>query len=258
MHKPKAVASAFTQHPAHCGAKPEKQGAPADPVVVQTSGPGASGQFIVPGHRLVVPSHVTSHWHELVQFTVPHADAAPAEPWHVTSQRSLPQLTVPHAALPPEQVSRQRPELHVRVPHAPVPEQVAVQSPELHEMLPHASAPVQVAVQSPELHEMLPHALAPAQSTLQSAFPQVMPRHASGVGQSMLHESAFVQVIVPHAPATGQVMLQFQPAGQVMLPPPVPWIVQVVVWKSHWSWQIAGHTAASAGRASAGSVPTTQ
>ena len=149
-------------------------------------------------------------------------------------------MRLPHTATPapPLQVSLQLPAPHVKFPQASLPEQAAVQSPLVQLMLPHALTPVQVTSQFFVMHEM--------------------PRHASALAQSILQEAALPQLIPPHAPALPQVMLHFHAVGQVMLPLPVPVIVQVVVLKSQPPLQIAGQTAASSSRASGGSVPVMQ
>jgi hypothetical protein len=173
----------------------------------------------------VVPSHATSHLHEVPQLTVPHAGSRPA---HVALHAPVPQFSVPHAALPPEQF--------------------AVQSPVVQLMVPHAPLPAQVALQSPVVQLMLPHAFVPVQLTLQSLVVHWIALHASVTLHVTSHDAAVVQVIVPHAPAVGHSILQFQPAGQLMLPLPAPTIMHVLVEKSQLPLQIAGHTAASSGR----------
>ena len=171
-------------------------------------------------------------------MTVLHAGSAPL---HVASHRPVPQLSVPHAALPPAQSALQSPVVQLIEPHAP--------------------APMQVASQSPLVQVMLPHACAPVHSTWQSFVLHVMPRQAEPAEQVTSHDAAFAQLIVPHAPDVPHSMLQFQPLGHVMLPLPVPTIVQLDVVKLHVPAQISGHTAASSGRDGAsmsGFCPITQ
>jgi hypothetical protein len=177
------------------------------------------------GHAFVVPLHDTSHLQEPAQLTVPHAGSRPVQ---FALHAPVPQLSVPHAALPPEQF--------------------AMQSPVVQLMLPHAALPAQVALQSPVVQLMLPHALSPVQLTLQSLVVQVIAAHASVTLHVMSHDADVAQLIEPHAPAVVHSILQFQPEGQLMLPLPVPTIMQVLVEKSHMPLQIAGHTAASSGR----------
>ena len=168
----------------------------------------------------------------------------------VAVQGPVPQLSVPQAALPPEQISVHAPVVHVMLPHAALPAQVAVQSPLVQPIVPHAALPPppeQFAVQSPLVQLMLPQACWPVQLTLQSFVLHVMPRHALLAVQSISHEAALVQLISPHAPLVPHVMVQFQPVGQVMLPLPVPTIVHDVVAKSQLPPQMSGHTAASSG-----------
>ena len=172
----------------------------------------------------MVPLHATSHLHDVPQLTVPHAGSTPV---HVALLAPVPQFTVPHAALPPEQFAVQSPVVQLMLPHAPLPAQVATQSPVVQLMLPHAFVPVQLTLQSLVVHWIALHALATLHVTS--------------------HDAAVVQVTVPHAPAVVHSILQFQPEGQLMLPLPVPTIMQVLVEKSQLPLQIAGHTAASSG-----------
>jgi hypothetical protein len=173
-------------------------------------------------------------------------------------------LSVPQAALPPEQVWTHAPVVHVTLPHAALPTQVAVQSPVVQLILPHAAPPLppeQFAVQSPLVQPMLPHACWPMQSTAQFFVLQVMPRHALSAVQSISHDAALVQLIVPHAPGVGHMMLQFQPMGQVILPLPVPMIVHDIVAKLQLPPQMSGQIAASSGLGGAstsGRSPITQ
>lgn len=211
----------------------------------------------------VVPSQETSHLHEFAQLTEPQDESEPdPEPTQVAEHSPRPQLSVPQAALPPEQSVRQRPVVQLMPPHALLPVHVASQLPLVHEIVPHAALPPppeQSAVQSPLVQPMLPHAFCPTHSTVQSLVWQVMPRQALSAVQWMSHDCACVQLIVPHAPVEPQLMMQFQPGGHARLPLPVPVIVHVVVWKSHVPPQIAGHTAASRGGASSsGFLPITQ
>lgn len=263
----------------HCCANEDEQRDPTLPSIVQDLFAGADGQVIWAGHKSVVPLQLTSHLHELPHATLPQAGPSPMQP---TWQAPPPHVIAPQAALPPPQVALQVPivphvmslqallpvQLAVQVPSpqislpqtwAPLPpEQVSVHVPVVHEMLPHAALPVQVASQVPVVHEMLPHAALPVQVSLQSLVPHVMFWHALDV-HAISHDAALLQLIAPHAPAVGHVMLQCQPGGHVMLPLPVPVIVQVDVPKSHMPPQTAGHTAASGGRASSsGLMPITQ
>jgi hypothetical protein len=253
------------------------------PLRLQYLAPGVA-QLIDVGH-VFVASQPTSQPHEVSQFTVPHAGSRPV---HVALQLAVLQVIWPHAALPPLQVSSQLDALspvHVIEPHAAEPAQVRLQSPTcvdacpqirlpqtcwppppeqscvhlpvVQVRLPQASDPEHVVVQSPVVQLVLPHALTPVQSMAQSFVPHVIPRHALSAVQWIAHDALFVQVIVPHAPFVGQEMSHVKPVGHVMLPLPVPVIGHARVIRLH-DGQIDGHVSASAGRASAGRLPTMQ
>jgi hypothetical protein len=196
----------------------------------------------------------------------------------------VPQLSAPHAALPPLQSSVHVAAVQFIVPHAPAPEHVrvhvptptkphvsaphaalpfmpvhvSVQLPVVQESDPHALTPVHAAVQLWVVHVMLPHALSPVHVISHGLPEHWMPRHALFDVQLMPHFCALEQLIVPHEPGAAHVMSQSQPAGQVMLPLPVPVIEQCIVWKSQVPPQIAGQTGGASGPASIGRVPTMQ
>lgn len=263
----------------HWAAKLDKQRSPTLPVVVQDFCIGAFGHDMVVGHEFVTLSHVTSHRHEPLQLTLPHAELTPKQ---LARQRPVPQLIAPHAPVPPLHVSVHVPPAHVicwpqaaapshvraqlpvpqlSAPHTcmpPPPLQSSVQLPVLQLSEPHALTPVQVAVQGSDEQLMLPQALLPVHSSVQ-AFPvQLMPRHALSDVQWTSHFWELEQLTVPHAPDAPQLTEQSQPAGHVMLPLPVPVIEQCIVWKLHVPPQIAGHTGGESGAASIGRVPTMQ
>ena len=233
--------------------------------------------IIVAGQGLAASPQETSHRHEFVQVTAPHAEPSSPPPWHVTSQRPWPQPIVPHAPAPPEHDSVQRPDVHVigamqalapvhvrsqspvvqdSEPHtcesAP-PEQVCLQSPVVHDRSPHAFAPLHIAVQAPVVQSMSPQAFAPVHSTSHGLVLHVMSPHPPAP-HVMSHDCAAVQVIASHEPAVGQLMSQFQPLGQVTALP-LPVIVHVSDARSHES-HVLGHSRASGMRASG--VPTMQ
>lgn len=166
---------------------------------------------------------------------------------------------LPHAALPPPHVSVQLPVVQVIEPHAPEPVQLRVQAPVVHDWLPQAALPpLHVEVQSPVVHVIAPHAAEPVQVAMQSAVVQLIAPHALAAVHLTSHFAALVQLIAPHAPDVAHSMLHVQPAGQVMLPLPVPMMPHVPAMKSQRPPQMAGHTAASAMRASAGRLSITQ
>lgn len=69
-------------------------------------------------------------------------------------------------------------------------------------------------------------------------------RHALAARQSTLQPLPLPQLIAPHAPADGHEMLHLKPAGQAMLPLPVPMIEHVPIAKSQLL-QTDGQIAAS-------------
>jgi hypothetical protein len=94
----------------------------------------------------------------------------------------------------------------------------------------------------------------------QSFVTHEIARHALPARQSTLQPLPLPQLIAPHAPEDGHVMLHLKPAGQVMLPLPVPRIVHVPIAKSQL-WHTDGQIAASGSgwtNASAMRGPTTQ
>lgn len=172
----------------------------------------------------------------------------------------VPQVRFPHAALPSAQVCVQAPSAQIMAPHALSPVHVRVQLPAPHDSEPHTALPpppLQVCVQLPLVHVTLAHAFAPVHVTSQFLVMHDTPRHAFALAHRTLHDAALPQSSDPHAPGVGHVMSQFQPAGHVIEPLPVPVIVHVVVAMSQLL-QIAGHTNASGGAASIGSVPMMQ
>lgn len=215
---------------------------------------------------------------------MPHDDSVPVpEPWQFAVHGPSVQSSGPHASRPPEQVVVHGPvPLHAVLPHAPAPVHVrlqlpveaqvivpqtaeplpplhvCVQLPVPHMRLSHAPDPVQVAVTLPVVLEMLAQAFVPVHVTSQFFVRHWIVRHASSATQSMSQLAALPQLMAPHALGVGQPMVQFHAVGHTMLPLPVPVIVHVLVAKSQPPLQVAGHTAASSSRASAGSWPTTQ
>lgn len=172
----------------------------------------------------------------------------------------MPQVSAPHAAEPPLQVSVHAPVVQLIVPHALLPAHVRVQSPVVHVSVPHEALPpppVQLWVQLPLVQLTLPHALTPVHVTSQLFVTHETAAHASADAQLTLQLAPMPQLTAPHEFALGHVMTQFQSAGHTTLVP-VPVIVQVVVPKSQPPLHVVGHTAASSSRASTGSMPMMQ
>ncbi len=236
------------------------------------------------GHVLVPQSpagHVTSHLHELTQSIVPHAALPPVqvassapvppmmlphapEPTHVTVAEPPSVVMSPHAALPPLHEIPQAPAPHVMPRHAEPPLHVALPPPVPSEMLPQLALPRQLTSHLPPVQLMFPHASVvplPSHVMLQVPTAHVTLLHAPTLPHVSLHDSDCVQLTSWHAPWVAQPITQFQPAGQVMLPLPVPVMLQVFVWKLH---SVPGHTdgqiAASIGASGPASlnVPTMQ
>jgi hypothetical protein len=98
----------------------ESQWTPGPLLVEQGCPPASAGQLFVP--QAVLELQLTSHWHELVQSTVPHASAPPLQ---VTSSAPAPETMSPHAVVPVH-VTVAEPAPVCTAPHAPTAEQATV------------------------------------------------------------------------------------------------------------------------------------